>query len=359
MTSTDPAKVVVAMSGGVDSTMSAWLLQRQGYDVTGVFIHNGVGPDGAPIAAADNPNSASARAMAEHLRINLQILDLSDHFDDLINYFADEYAQGRTPNPCVVCNRRIKFACLLHHADGIGARFIATGHYARIVRRDGQALLARAADAKKDQSYVLHRIGRDRLDRILFPVGDMTKVQVRQRARQLGLPVHDRRDSQEICFVPDDDYARLVQRHRPDAFRPGPILHVDGRLLGQHSGLANYTTGQRRGLGIALGSPAYVVRLDQPTNTVTLGPRQALLHRGLIARQLAWLLDPPREPVAVQAKIRYTHPLAQATLEVLPHDQATLLFDEPQAAITPGQAVVFYRDDIVLGGGWIDRWFDP
>jgi len=356
-------KVVVAMSGGVDSSVTAWLLQEQGYEVVGLFMRTGTEADNASgpgrrrgcCSAAD---AADARAIAARLGISLYVLNFKDQFEALIQHFADEYARGRTPNPCIVCNERLKFGRLAQYGEAIGAHHVATGHHARIVRRGGRAALARGRDADKDQSYVLFSVRRPMLDRMLLPVGELTKQEVRRHARQLDLPVHDKPDSQEICFVPDDDYARVVRQRRPDAFHSGPIRHIDGRELGRHEGLAHYTIGQRRGLRIALGAPVYVTQLDTETNTVVLGPREALLHDGLTATGVNWLLDPPVGKLAVRAKIRYAHAAVGAALEPIGSERIRLIFETAQPAITPGQAVVLYVDDVVLGGGWIDGWFD-
>ena len=356
-------KVVVAMSGGVDSSVAAWLLQQQGYEVVGLFMRVGVDLP----ADACRPNrqgccsaadAADARAIAGQLGISFYALNFKEQFDDLIEMFAAEYARGRTPNPCILCNERFKFGRLAEYADAIGAQFVATGHYARMIREGGRTRLARGVDGAKDQSYVLFSVPQSVLDRVVLPIGDLSKAQVRAYARDMGLGVHDKPDSQEICFAPDNDYARIVAERQPDAFQPGPVRHVDGRVVGEHGGLAHYTIGQRRGLGIAMGDPVYVVALDVASNTVVVGPREALLHRGVTASRLNWLMDPPAEAVAVTAQIRYRHQAGAARLEPVHGDRLRLVFDEPQPAITPGQAVVVYQGATVWGGGWIDASFD-
>jgi len=362
-------KVVVAMSGGVDSSVAACLLAEQGYEVIGLFMRIGSHAPQAPGSEALNrPGHASrrqgccsaadahdARRVAARLGLAFYVLDFERQFDRIIDYFADEYRRGRTPNPCVVCNEQLKFGRLVEYADAIGAHYVATGHHARIERRAGRYVLCRGRDPHKDQSYVLAGVDRRLLARMLLPVGAMTKAQVRAYARRVGLDVHDKPDSVEICFAPEGDYTRIVRRRRPEAFQPGPVRDRQGRLLGRHGGIANFTIGQRRGLGIAAGVPIYVTALDASTNTVVVGPRCELFHRRLLADRVNWLVDEPAAPVRAQVKIRYTHTPAPALVEPLPDGRARVCFDDPQPAITPGQAVVFYDGALVLGGGWIER----
>jgi tRNA-specific 2-thiouridylase len=267
---------------------------------------------------------------------------------------VDEYVAGRTPNPCIVCNSDLKFGKLLDYADAVGADSIATGHYARVESRDGRRRLCMGVDRGKDQSYVLFGVDRAVLDRVLLPIGAMTKAQVRSEAARFGLPVCDKPDSVDICFVPDRDYARLVRRRRPEAFRPGDVVDEQGNVLGRHEGIANFTVGQRRGLGIALGHPAYVTRLNVLDNTVMLGNRAALRRRSLVARRLNFLDDPPPATFRAEVKIRHHHPAAPASVELGHDDSALVTFDEPQSAVAPGQAAVFYDGEAVIGGGWID-----
>ncbi len=366
-------KVIVAMSGGVDSSVAACLLHEQGYDVTGLFMRTGVHADDTgetprPHNTGETPgprhdrhrgccsavDAADARAVAGKLGIPFFALNFKTQFDRIIDFFADEYARGRTPNPCVMCNEHLKFGRLVDYGRAAGADFIATGHYARIDHRDGRHVLRRAVDPDKDQSYVLFGIGRDQLARTLFPIGTMHKDEVREHARRLGLPVCDKPDSVDICFVPNRDYARVVRDRRPDAFREGPIIDAAGRELGRHEGVPNFTIGQRRGLGVALGLPVYVTRVDPATDTVVLGPREQLASESLHASRVQWLIDPPTGPVRAAVKIRYAHRPAAATVEPLDGDRVRVAFDDPVTAVTPGQAAVFYHDDVVLGGGWID-----
>ena len=358
------------MSGGVDSSVVAALLVEQGYDVMGLFMRIGIESptDGDAMSAGGGmgrrkgccsaTDAADARFVAGKLNIPLYALDFKDDFDRLIEYFADEYSHGRTPNPCVVCNDRLKFGRLLEYADAVGADCVATGHYARIGERNGRPVLMKAIDPRKDQSYVLFGIDRSVLDHAEFPLGEMTKDRVRAEALRRGLPVHDKPESMEICFVPDQDYARVVRQRRPESFAPGDVVDADGNVLGRHDGLPHYTIGQRRGLGIAAGKPIYVTRIDLESNTVVMGERDALLRRSLIADKVKLLIDQPRDRFAAQAKIRYLHPAAEATVTLLNHARMRVDFDQPQRAITPGQACVLYDGDVVIGGGWIAEALD-
>lgn len=416
-------KVIVAMSGGVDSSVAACRLKEQGYDCIGVFMWIGTGDETAPPDpnAADNPaapaaaatdsslpladeplprlkkgccslgDACDARAVAAKLGIPFYSVNFRAEFGRIIDYFVDEYARARTPNPCVVCNTQLKFGRLLQYADMVGAEYVATGHYARIVNRAGRPHLARALNRAKDQSYVLFGIARGRLARCLFPVGDLPdKAEVRRIAQDLGLRVHAKPDSQEICFVPNNDYKELVAARRPQTQRPGDVLDSQGRVVGRHEGIVNYTIGQRRGLGIAAGSPIYVTRLDAQTNTVTVGPRAELLSRGLVAEQVNWLSDPPPPgtwtPAAIQIRYQHTPTAGEVRWDTAvgdadsiegpqiagPTDAETaamaasrdtvaatarvnVRLHDPQPAVTPGQATVFYDGDVVLGGGWIAR----
>lgn len=381
------------MSGGVDSSVAACLLREQGYEVTGLFMRTGVsepaeqvGPaegdcaaqtcDTAPASEqrpveiaggpglADAPrhrgccsaaDASDARAVAGRLGIPFFALNFKDQFDQIIDYFVDEYEHGRTPNPCVMCNEYLKFGRLAEYGRAVGADFVATGHYARIEPRDGQPRLMRAVDPVKDQSYVLFGISRDMLGRTLLPIGAMTKAEVREHARRFGLALSDKPDSQDICFVPDRDYARVVRERRPEAFRPGIIRDAQGHEVGRHEGIANFTIGQRRGLGVAMGLPVYVTNIDAANDTVTIGPREQLEARGLSAARVHWLIDAPAGPFRAEVKIRYSHRAAPARVEAIGPDRVRVTFDDPQSAITPGQAAVIYDGDAVMAGGWIER----
>jgi tRNA-specific 2-thiouridylase len=277
-----------------------------------------------------------------------------------MDQFADEYAAGRTPNPCVSCNVWLKFGKLWSYGKQVGADFVATGHYARIVEGpDGHPRVARAADPAKDQSYVLSGLRRELLPHVLLPVGEYRKPEVRAMARELGLPVHDKPDSQEICFVPDDDYLGFVRSRRPGLDTAGAIVDEEGRTLGRHEGIEAFTIGQRKGLGIAVGAPRYVVQIEPATRTVTIGPRASLDRGGLEASRFNWQGPEPSGSVRCLAQIRARHLAVPATAEPLPGGHARVRFDAPQPAVTPGQVVALYEGDLVLGGGWIDRSLDP
>ncbi|MEP0845401.1 MAG: tRNA 2-thiouridine(34) synthase MnmA [Phycisphaerae bacterium] len=369
-------KVIMAMSGGVDSSVAAWMLREQGYEVVGVFLRVGAhvhepSADASlacPTLAATRrlrhgccsaTDAIDARAVAGRLGIPFYALNFEKEFERIIDYFVDEYARARTPNPCVMCNIRVKFGRLLQYADAMDAEFVATGHYARIVLGDGSddcaVRLARARNLAKDQSYVLFGIRRDVLRRCLFPLGEATdKARVRQIAAELGLRVHDKPDSQEICFVPDQDYRRLVRQRRPDSVRTGEIRDSSQRVLGVHEGVAGFTIGQRRGLGLAAGRPVYVTRLDVLNNVVTVGDRDGLLAAGLVADAVNWLVEPSAGAVRAEIKIRHMSTPAAGLFMADGPDSFQVWFDEPQPAVTPGQAAVLYDGDgVVLGGGWI------
>jgi tRNA-uridine 2-sulfurtransferase len=348
-------KIIVAMSGGVDSSVTAHLAQLQGYDPIGVFLCAGLGApdaDGGPRRCCSPEDSADARQVASRLGMPFYVLDFSPDFDRLIDAFCEEYGRGRTPNPCVLCNRDIKFGRLLEYADLVGAPYVATGHYARVEREAGQWRLKRGLDRAKDQSYFLFAIPPERIERLRFPVGEMTKPAVRQLARDLALPVHDKAESQEICFV-HGTIGELVGRRRPDLVRPGPILDLAGREIGRHDGIVNFTIGQRRGLGVAVGTPQYVVAIRPADAAVILGPVEALRATGLVAEDVVWHEPVPMEPIRAEVQIRYRHAAVPAWITRMADGHAEVKFDAPQPAVTPGQATVFYSKDLVLGGGWI------
>ncbi|HET6429397.1 MAG TPA: tRNA 2-thiouridine(34) synthase MnmA [Phycisphaerae bacterium] len=346
-----PDNVLVAMSGGVDSSVAAALLQQAGYDVTGVFLCLGgsVDRDHDTSGCCSPADQADARRVAEALGIDLFVLDAGAEFAGIIDYFADEYAAGRTPNPCVHCNTRIKFSRLIARADALGARYVATGHHARRIG----AAIHRAAD--KDQSYALFGIAREHLGRILLPIGDVTdKARVRRIAADLHLPVADKPDSQEICFV-SGDYVELLRQRRPDALRPGKIVDASGNVLGTHEGVGHFTVGQRRGLRVAAGAPLYVTHIDAATATVTVGPKEQTLSACLSAGDANWHGDRPAVGARFDAtvQIRYNHAGAPGRVRVTAPDAFTVDFDRPVSAVTPGQAAVVYDGDRLLGGGWI------
>lgn len=357
------------MSGGVDSSVAACLLTEQGYDVLGLFMRVGAevpepvtfGTTGATTTGRSHQgccsasDAADARFVAGKLGIPFYALNFKADFERIIDYFADEYVSGRTPNPCVQCNTWLKFGKLIDYADAIGAEFVATGHYARLDRSGGRVRLRRGVDERKDQSYFLFGVDSARLARAMFPVGDLQKDQVRETARRFGLPISEKPDSVEICFAPDRDYARVVRDRRPQAFRPGLVLDTEGKVLGDHGGVAGYTIGQRRGLGIAADRPRYVTALNVLDNTVVLGDREDLLASSLIARSPNLLFDMPADGIRCRAKIRYQHQAAECRVRLIEPDVLRVDFDQPQTAITPGQAVVLYDEDVVLGGGWIEQ----
>jgi tRNA-specific 2-thiouridylase len=304
---------------------------------------------GTPAAVED------ARQVCAVLGIPFQLVNLEEEFRArVVGYFCDNYALGRTPNPCLVCNREIKFKALLRIIREWGADYLATGHYARIRFRDGQYQLLRGVDSRKDQSYVLYSLGQEELPRLLFPLGDYSKHQVRAMAATFGLPTADRAESQDACFLSHGDYRVFLARERPETMRPGPILDSQGHVLGEHRGVAFYTVGQRQGMRLAAAHPLYVVEIDPARNALIVGPKAALLCRELFAEEVHFVAGhPPLQPVRITAKIRYKAPEAVATLIPLPEQKARVTFTAPQPAITPGQGVVFYQDEVVIGGGII------
>jgi tRNA-specific 2-thiouridylase len=357
-------RVMVAMSGGVDSSVASALLREQGYDVVGIAMR--LAPETpAPstrrrATCCSHDDFEDARRVAEHMDFPFYVIDLrADFAARVMGNFVSEYIAGRTPNPCVMCNREIKFDRLWSRACALRADFVATGHYARIARAaDGSMLLLRAVDAAKDQSYFLFTLGQDELRRTLFPLGTMTKVEVRERARALGLVNADKPESQEICFVPDGDYAGFVERRAdPSALRAGRIVDTSGRTLGGHAGIHRYTVGQRRGLGIASSAALYVREIRPETAEVVVSSRDQLAAPGLLAREVRMVGDvlAQRSPIRAEVKIRYRHPVLPASIAMLTNGRAEVRFDGTGPAVTPGQACVFYSGDEVLGGGFIER----
>ena len=358
------ARVLVAMSGGVDSSVAAALLREQGHEVVGVAMR--LTPEAPASSTARRATCCSyqdfedARRVAERMDFPFYVIDLrADFAARVVGNFVSEYLGGRTPNPCVMCNREIKFDRLWSRARALEADFVATGHYAQIERdAGGRFHLRRAIDGSKDQSYFLFALGQDELARTLFPLGGMAKSEVRQRARALGLANADKPESQEICFVPDGDYASFVERAAaPSAIRRGSIVTADGQALTSHGGVHRFTVGQRRGLGIAAGAPLYVSEIRAGTGEVVVGPRDQLNAAGLVAEQVR-MVDPmgfEGGEVALEVKIRYRHPALPARLRMLTGSRAEIRFDRGGPAVTPGQACVFYRGDEVLGGGFIER----
>ena len=362
-------KVIVAMSGGVDSSLAAALLLEQGYDVVGVHmrlhdLHAETGTRAGANGGRLNHGCCSvedvddARMVAHTLGIPFYVLNFEPEFRRyIIGNFIGEYKRGRTPYPCLNCNRYVKFDALLHRAEGLGADLIATGHYARITQ-DAAGIwhLGRALDRTKDQAYVLYHLGQAELARVLLPLGGLPKSEVRKLAAARGLVVADKPDSQEICFVPDNNYRHFLDTVAPQISQPGPILRADGREVGQHAGITGYTVGQRKGLGALGPDPHFVLRLDPARNAVIVGTGDELQAWTLLAEDVHFVSGSlPTVPLECTAKIRYRAPEAPARVTPLPDGRVRVEFATPQRAITPGQAVVFYGDDEVLGGGTITR----
>jgi tRNA-specific 2-thiouridylase len=340
-------KVAIALSGGVDSAVAATLLCPQGCDLLGVHLRL------TPWGSSED----WVKALAACLDIPLQVIDLQREFArEVLDYFVSEYARGRTPNPCVRCNAAIKFGRLWEHLRKDGCTHLATGHYARLQPDDqGAPALLRGVDRRKDQSYFLSRLPRNLLPHILFPLGDMTKDEVRRINREMGLPVREnQRESMELCFIPEGDYLEFLQARRGLAGPPGDFFDSQGRFLGRHRGLECYTVGQRRGLGIPAREPYYVTEIQPDCNRVVLGHRTELFSSGLLASRMNWLIEPPAGEQEAVAVIRYRHPGVQARITLRGPGEVQVEFASPQSAVAPGQAVVFYDGDRVLGGGWIE-----
>jgi tRNA-uridine 2-sulfurtransferase len=366
-------RVVVGMSGGVDSSVAAALLKEQGYDVVGIMLRLWAEPPAAGEDADDARENAccsvesmsDARRVAAQLDIPFYVVNVEEPFrETIVDYFYDEYRAGRTPNPCLRCNRQIRFTLLLERALALGADYLATGHYVRVDDDPATGLrrLRRAADATKDQSYVLHVLSQYQLSHALFPLGAFSKPEVRALAAERGLPVATKAESQEICFVAANDYRGFVRRYAEATGKPapeaGPILDLSGRQLGVHSGLANYTVGQRKGLGISAREPLHVVRLDGARNAVIVGSAAALERETFTVHQTTWTSDSaPEEPLAVEIKVRYKAQLVRGFVTPLGDGRAEVSLEQPIRAVTPGQAAVFYggvTGDEVLGGGLIE-----
>lgn len=357
-------RVAVAMSGGVDSSVAAALLQEQGYEVVGITMQ--IWPDSKTYGGLDREGSCcslsaaeDARRVADRLGFPHFVLNFREVFQEkVIQDFVEEYLRGRTPNPCIRCNEFIKFAALLHKARALEVDYVATGHYARVGFDPGRGryTLRRGVDPRKDQSYTLYPVPQELLARILMPLGEWRKEEVREKARQLGLRVANKPESQEICFVPEGDYRRFLREHAGERLRPGPILNLRGEVLGQHPGLAFFTVGQRRGLGLSWHEPLYVLALDPERNAVIVGPEEELYRRRFLVVQVNYVSLPPQEePFEAEVMVRYRMSPQPATVIPLGEDTVEVVFHQPQRAITPGQSAVFYRGDEVLGGGRIER----
>lgn len=366
------------MSGGVDSSVAAHLLIEQGHEVIGVFMRHGEKSvsacaidgkaDSSPLLPILNnradhkqgccsaSDAEDGRRVAERLGIPFYALNLEEEFREIIDYFVEEYSVGRTPNPCVMCNNKIKFGKLFDYANSVGAEFLATGHYAQLTRADDQLKLTRGVDDGKDQSYVLFGIKKKYLDRMLLPVGGFEKPEIRRIAGTLGLNVAEKKDSQEICFVTSGKHDAFVrERQESSLSTAGDIVTSDGTVVGHHPGIEGFTIGQRRGIGVAMGAPYFVTKIDPQRQQIVIGPEEELGRRSLTAGKTNWLVDVPvNEPFECMAQIRYNSTAKRATAIVLDGQRLSVEFDSPQKGVAPGQAVVCYDGDRVLGGGWIE-----
>jgi len=388
------ARTVLAMSGGVDSSVAAQLLLESGHEVIGVFMRHG---NESPLASAckatlsgdESPSKEAAsgltlpvisgerldhkqgccsardaedaRQVADRLSIPFYALNLQQEFDRIIEYFVDEYSSGRTPNPCVMCNNWIKFGKLFAYADSLGADYVATGHYAQLEMTDSEGSaegatprLVRGVDATKDQSYVLFGIQRPLLSRMLLPVGGFQKSEIRSRAADLGLRVAEKKDSQEICFVTSGQHAEFIAERRGGASTAGDLVDTGGNVVGQHTGIEQFTIGQRKGLRVAFGEPRFVVRIEADTRRVVIGERHELGRKEMTADKLNWLIPPTEDEFSCSVQIRYNSAAVPATVRMLGKNRIAVEFDEPCAGVAPGQAAVCYDGNTVLGGGWIE-----
>ena len=351
------------MSGGVDSSVAAYFLKKRGYEVVGLFMRTGNFEE-EPVeqnttqGCCSFEDACDARSVADTIGIPFYVLNFQKEFEKIINYFCREYTDGKTPNPCIICNQRLKFGKLLDFAQALNADLIATGHYARIEFSNGRYILRKGIDKSKDQSYALAQLSQIQLSKIMFPLGEMQKEDVRETAKELNLKVKDKPESQEICFVHDNNYKRFLADRIKDHIKPGNIIDTEGNILTKHNGIQFFTIGQRKGLGIALGKPAYVVRIDPDNNTVTVGSRDDLLSKQFFVNDLNWVaIETLGQPIQVLVKIRYNHKPVAATIYPS-NDSVRVEFEEPHSAVTPGQAAVFYdieNNDVVLGAGWIMR----
>lgn len=351
-------KAMIAMSGGVDSSVAAWLMKRDGYDCMGVTMRLFAGEDscerkGHTCCSLDDVEDA--RSVARQLGIPYFVFNFTEDFGtQIMDRFVCAYENGFTPNPCIDCNRYMKFEKLMKRAKELDYDYVVTGHYARIEEQDGKFLLKKAIDEKKDQSYVLYSLTQEQLAHTLFPLGGMTKPQIREMAEEQGLINARKHDSQDICFVPDGNYGDFIERRTGKKYESGDFVDQQGHVLGQHKGLLRYTIGQRKGLGLALPAPLYVRRKDMAKNQVILSPEKDLYTKELLAKDFNWIsCQPPKEPIKVTAKTRYRAKEAPAMAQALPDGTVKVVFEEPVRAVTGGQAVVLYDEDVVVGGGTI------
>ncbi len=353
-------KVVIGMSGGVDSSVAAYLLKNQGYDVIGVTMQ--VWQEDKDYEEREGGCCSlsaveDARRVADKLHIPFYVMNFRDIFKrDVIDYFIDEYINGRTPNPCIACNKYIKFDEFLRRAMGLGAEYIATGHYSKIIKQGDRYLLKRAEDDKKDQTYVLYNMTQYQLEHTLMPCGDYSKDEIRTIAKELNLEVHNKKDSEEICFISDNNHGRYISEVLPGRVKEGNFVDKQGNILGRHKGIVYYTIGQRKGLGIALGRPVFVIDINPFKNEVVLGNEEDIFKTELIAKDLNFIpFDKLHYPIEVKAKIRYSSKPAEAIVSPVEPNKVKVTFKEKQRAITKGQSVVFYDKDIVIGGGIIEK----
>ncbi|MBE0598346.1 MAG: tRNA 2-thiouridine(34) synthase MnmA [Desulfuromonadales bacterium] len=358
---TEKKRIVVAMSGGVDSSVTAALLQEQGHEVIGMTMQiwdysSFTAQHGDTFGTCCSLDDVhDARRVAEGLGIPFYVVNFEQEFQrQVIDRFCDDYFAGRTPNPCVLCNQLLKFELLLRRARELEADFLATGHYARIIGEDGAFSLRQGLDPQKDQSYFLFTLTQEQMGRVLFPLGDMTKEEVRAHAARFGLRTAEKPESQDICFVPDGDYVRFLEEERGGGEMNGEIVHVSGRLLGRHLGTYRYTVGQRRGLGIAWPRPLFVVGIDADRRQVVVGEEEHLARAELVVHGVNWSQGEPAAPLQAVCRIRYRHQGVPAEITPLPAGRARVVFANLQRGVTPGQAAVFYDRDRVIGGGWIE-----
>ncbi|NFP90943.1 tRNA 2-thiouridine(34) synthase MnmA [Clostridium sporogenes] len=353
-------KVLVGMSGGVDSSVAAYLLKEQGYEVIGVTMQ--IWQDDEEFIEKEGgccslSAVADARRVANKIGIPFYVMNFKDAFKrNVIDYFVDEYMEGRTPNPCIACNKFIKFSSFLDKAMDMGIDYVATGHYAIIEKQKDRYIIRKSEDDKKDQTYALYNLTQFQLERTLMPCGQYKKSQIREIAKDIGLRVHNKKDSEEICFIPDNDHGRYIKNRFPNKVREGNFVDKQGNVLGKHKGIVYYTIGQRKGLGIAFGKPMYVVDINPFKNEVVLGSIEDLLNTELVAKDINYIpFDTLKEPMEVEAKIRYSQNPSKAIITPIDDGRVRVNFHEKQRAITKGQSVVFYKDDLLIGGGIIEK----
>ncbi len=344
--------VAIAMSGGVDSSVATYLLLKKGYDVIGITMKIWEEDSECETARIEN-----TRKVAQKFNIPFYVFNLIKEFkENVVDYFCREYANARTPNPCIVCNEKIKFGYLLSKAQQVGASFISTGHYANLKYNKGRYFLKKGKDLQKDQSYLLFSLSQYQLSHIIFPLGELTKDEVRKIAREIGLNSCIEEDSQEICFIPENNYNKFLKKQRPDLLKEGDVITKEGEVLGKHKGISFFTIGQRRKLRIGKGYPLYVINIEKRRNVLVVGKKEDTYARGLIASSINWIgRDNPCQSEICEVKIRYQHKPVPSIIFPLPGGRTKIDFTLPQKAVTPGQAVVFYRGDAVLGGGWIEE----